>query len=148
MADKGWALILGASSGFGAATGRALAQAGFDVFGVHLDRRATAELALQAQQQIRDTGRQAVFFNVNAADDGKRKEVLDAMQERMGPAAPGGVKAFLHSLAFGTLKPFVGQDAVTRAQLEMTVDVMANSLVYWTQDLVARGFLGQGSRVF
>ena len=35
----GWALILGASSGFGAATSRALARAGLDIFGVHLDRK-------------------------------------------------------------------------------------------------------------
>ena len=38
---RGWALILGASSGFGAATSLALARAGLDVFGVHLDRKST-----------------------------------------------------------------------------------------------------------
>ena len=37
----GWALILGASSGFGAAAAVALARAGVDIIGVHLDRRAT-----------------------------------------------------------------------------------------------------------
>ena len=36
-----WALILGASSGFGAAAGRALAAAGMNIAGVHLDLRAT-----------------------------------------------------------------------------------------------------------
>ena len=36
----------------------------------------------------------------------------------------------------------------TRAQLEMTLDVMAHSLVYWVQELHARGLLGEGSRVF
>jgi len=35
-----------------------------------------------------------------------------------------------------------------KAQLEMTLDVMANSLVYWTQDTVRRGLLGRGSRIF
>jgi enoyl-[acyl-carrier-protein] reductase (NADH) len=30
----------------------------------------------------------------------------------------------------------------------MTVDVMAHSLVYWVQDLVARNLLRQGSRIF
>jgi len=34
-----WALILGASSGFGEATAIALAAAGYDICGVHLDRR-------------------------------------------------------------------------------------------------------------
>jgi len=36
----------------------------------------------------------------------------------------------------------------TKAQLEMTLDVMAHSLVYWVQDLHARGLLGEGSHVF
>ena len=37
----GWALVLGASSGFGEAVSLALARAGMNVFGVHLDRKAT-----------------------------------------------------------------------------------------------------------
>jgi len=57
----------------------------------------------------------------------------------------------MHSLAFGTLKSFVSDlpgQQTTKAQLEMTLDVMAHSLVYWTQDLYARKLLGEGSRVF
>jgi enoyl-[acyl-carrier-protein] reductase (NADH) len=30
----------------------------------------------------------------------------------------------------------------------MTLDVMANSLVYWTQEVVTRGLIGRGGRVF
>jgi NAD(P)-dependent dehydrogenase (short-subunit alcohol dehydrogenase family) len=36
-----WALVLGASSGFGGATSIELAKLGMNVFGVHLDRLAT-----------------------------------------------------------------------------------------------------------
>jgi enoyl-[acyl-carrier-protein] reductase (NADH) len=32
--------------------------------------------------------------------------------------------------------------------MEMTQDVMANSLVYWVQDLWRGGFLGQGSKIY
>ena len=32
--------------------------------------------------------------------------------------------------------------------MDMTLSVMAHSLVYWTQDLVARELLGRGSRIF
>ena len=57
----------------------------------------------------------------------------------------------MHSLAFGTLKAFVGpkaEDVVSQKQMEMTLDVMANSLVYWVQDLDMHGLLQRGSRIF
>ncbi len=68
----GWALILGASSGFGAATSRALAAAGMNIFGVHLDRRATLPAVDRLVEEIRARGREARFFNVNVADHARR----------------------------------------------------------------------------
>ena len=56
----------------------------------------------------------------------------------------------MHSLAFGSLLPLIADDpkgAISRKQLEMTLDVMANSLVYWTQDLVSRGLMARGGRI-
>ena len=72
---SGWALVLGASSGFGAATSLALARAGMDIFGVHLDRKSTLPNAERLVADIKALGRQARFFNVNAADEEKRAEV-------------------------------------------------------------------------
>src|SRR5919108_982993 len=148
----GWALVLGASSGFGGATAVALAGAGLDIFGVHLDRRATLPSAERVVASIRALGRRAEFFNVNAADDARRAEVVAAMEQTLKDAgALGSLRVLLHSLAFGTLKLMVGADAkdvATRAQVEMTVDVMAHSLVYWTQDVVGRGLMGAGGRIF
>ncbi len=151
MADEirlsGWALILGASSGFGEACALELARAGMDIAGVHLDRRATLPNVERITGEIQALGRQAAFFNINAADDAKRGEVVAQLAER-------GVKVrvLLHSLAFGTLRTMFHdepKEALSRAQLEMTLDVMANSLVYWTQDLVARGLLlAPGGRIF
>ena len=147
-----WALILGASSGFGAASARALAAAGLNIFGVHLDLRSTLPQAKQVVADIQAMGRQALFFNTNAADDRRRRRVLDRMEETLQGHSPSGVVAvMLHSLAFGTLLPYIDDDparAVSRAQLEMTLDVMANSLVYWVQDLVRRRMLVEGSKVF
>ena len=42
----------------------------------------------------------------------------------------------------------VEKDAVSRAQMAMTLDVMATSLVDWTQSLLAAGLLERGGRVF
>ena len=149
---KEWALILGASSGFGAATAIELARSGMDVFGVHLDLRSTVANAERVVADVRAQGREAVFFNVNAADAEKRKSVVEAIEGRLAQDGPDAyVRCFLHSLAFGTLVPYVSESpkgAVTERQMEMTLDVMANSLVYWAQDLVARRLLRKGSRVF
>ncbi|MBI1847535.1 MAG: SDR family oxidoreductase, partial [Candidatus Rokubacteria bacterium] len=146
---RGAALVLGASSGFGAAASRALARAGLDVLGVHLDRKVTLPNVERLGEEIRGLGRQAHFFNVNAADADKRVEVVTAIERILGPG--GRVSVLLHSLAFGTLKPLVADpmtDAATAAQLDMTLDVMAHTLVYWTQEIVARGLMGEGGRIF
>src|SRR5262249_9259466 len=81
-------------------------------------------------------------------DADKRTQVCDRARE-LTEGKP--LRVVLHSLAFGTLRSFVADDPAqqtTRAQLEMTLDVMAHSLVYWVQDLRVRGLLGDGSRVF
>lgn len=147
-----WALILGASSGFGAATARELAKNGFHIFGVHLDRKATLPNAEKVQAAIRSQNRKAVFFNINASDPEKRNEALDRMQEEIQKSADGSqIRVFLHSLAFGSLKPFVPEerkDAPTKAQMDMTLEVMANSLVYWVQELVFRKLMRRGGRIY
>src|SRR4051812_35389874 len=88
-----WALILGASTGFGAECGIALAEAGYDICGVHLDRKAGMALADETKRKIESKGRKALFFNVNAADAEKRKEVVDALI-----AEKANVAVLLHSL--------------------------------------------------
>jgi len=149
---SGWALTLGASSGFGEAASLALARAGLNIFGVHLDRKATLGNVERIVGEIKALGRDAVFFNVNAADPDKRGETAAHMQrvlEERGEA--GALRVLLHSLAFGTLKPFDAdpmKDAVNQAQMDMTLDVMAHSLVYWTQEVVARGLMTRGGRVY
>ncbi len=140
-----WVVILGASSGFGAATARAFAQAGFGIFGVHLDRRSAMPAVEALTAELTALGVPVRFLNINAADDDARASAVLALREAVGD---GHVGVLLHSLAFGTLRPFVGEGAIERRQLDMTLDVMANSLVYWTQDLVKSGLLARGGRVY
>src|SRR6185312_7782057 len=105
---RGWALVLGASSGFGAATSLALARAGLDIFGVHLDRKATMPNVERIVGAIRALGREAHFFNVNAADAERRAEVVAEMQRHMeARGGAGSLRVLLHSLAFGTLKLYI-----------------------------------------
>ena len=151
-----WALVLGASRGFGAATARAWANAGFGIIGVHLDLRATKADAEAVREEVAALGAPVVFHNVNAADDEKRAGVVAAIDalfaERRAAGEDPFIGAMLHSLAFGTTLHYVTDEPdrkeLTRKQLEMTADVMAHSLLYWTRDLYHAGHLGDGSRVF
>lgn len=145
-----WGLILGASSGFGAATALELGGQGMSIFGVHLDRKATLPNVARIEEELAARSVRSRFFNVNAADEERRREVIATIARVLSEGGQSHVRLLMHSLAFGTLKPFVGTgpgDALTASQLEMTLDVMANSLVYWVQGLVARGLLTAGSRV-
>ncbi len=147
---KGWAVILGASSGFGAATARELARDGMDIFGVHLDLRSTLPNAQAVIDDVRAAGRQAVFFNIHAADAAKRHEAVDVMAKKCAET-DSFVRVLMHSLAFGALLPVIAEDpkgALSQRQVEMTLDVMANSLLYWAQDLAGKGLLRRGSRVY
>jgi len=145
-----WALVLGASSGFGGAAAIELAKHGMNILGVHLDRQATMPAVQHIIKEIKHTGAEAIFYNINAADSIKREEALDDIQERFSKDSAQTVRVLLHSLAFGTLKPFIAakQDmALSQAQMEMTLDVMAHSLVYWTQGLLSRKLMRKGGRI-
>lgn len=177
--DKGWVLILGASSGFGAACAKALAQAGFNIFGVHLDRASGMPRVNQVIQEISATGAQVKFWNRNVARDEVRLEVIAGIAETLTgkPVDFGGlnladennrdaalviladalqghhgaIKGMLHSVAFGSLQPFVSdnlKEQTSRKQMDMTLDVMAHSLVYWVQDLCRVRLLDRGSKIF
>ena len=146
-----WALVLGASSGFGAATALELARHGVNVFGVHLDRRATLANVERLVADIRAQNAEAHFFNVNAADHEKRRETIDRIEQILAGREQKKIRILLHSLAFGALKPLVGSstdESLSTAQIEMTLNVMASSLVYWVQDLAWRDLFAHGGRVF
>ena len=147
--DGHWALILGASSGFGASTARRLAAEGMHIAGVHLDRRSAQASIDEIIADIEGHGRQAAFYNVNAADESKRRETLDDLRGRTGD---DGVRIVMHSLAFGTLGHFIDREApkkaISQRQMELTLAVMANSLVYRVQDLATREMLGTGAKIY
>jgi NAD(P)-dependent dehydrogenase (short-subunit alcohol dehydrogenase family) len=177
--DKGWVLILGSSSGFGAACSKALAADGFNVFGVHLDRAGAMPRVNALIDEIAATGARVKFWNKNIARDEVRLEVIagiaealtgwppgldglnladennrDAALTRLAEALAGhagAIRGMLHSVAFGSLQPFVSDDLkkqTTRKQMDMTLDVMANSLVYWVQDLARTRLIDRGSKIF
>ena len=149
-----WALILGASSGMGEATALTLAAAGYNIWAsTSTSGPALAHVAEIKAARSRRSVSEALYMNMNAADDEKRATALANLRARFdalgGGRAQPYVRVVMHSLAFGSLVPFLTEDpkaGVDRKKMEMTQDVMANSLVYWVQDLWRGGFLQQGSQ--
>lgn len=148
---KQWALILGASSGFGGAISRQLASEGINIIGIHLDRKATMPNVESIIADVEAAGAKAKFFNINAADTRARKDVIKQIEEEF-KNEPGTIKVLVHSLAFGTLLPVVFNSGpggvVHKNQMDMTMDVMANTLVYWTQDVVGHKLMEEGGHIF
>jgi enoyl-[acyl-carrier-protein] reductase (NADH) len=116
------------------------------IVGIHLDAKATLPNARAVQADIESAGRQAIFINMNAASPDKRAGAIEKMAE-----AGVKVKVLLHSLAFGSLKPMIGdtrESSLDQKQIEMTLDVMANSLVFWVQELVWANLFADDARIF
>jgi NAD(P)-dependent dehydrogenase (short-subunit alcohol dehydrogenase family) len=145
-----WALILGASSGFGAEVSKKLSEYGVNILGIHLDRKNTMKNVEEVVSYIESNNVKVNFFNINAADENKRKETLDQAIELVGNSEKK-IKILLHSLAFGSLKPYVSSDIdknVTQKNMDMTLDVMANSLVYWVQGAHSRSLFSPKARIY
>jgi enoyl-[acyl-carrier protein] reductase III len=149
---KIYALILGVSSGFGRACATELAELGYNIYGVHLDMGSAKAKTEEFRQELEKKGIKAKFFNANAADDKVRKDIIDAIindhEENEGNHV---LRVLIHSLAFGAIRPLFSQDPeemATRKHIEMTMDVMANSLLYWSQDLFVSKLLAKNSRIF
>jgi enoyl-[acyl-carrier-protein] reductase (NADH) len=117
-----------------------------DIVGIHLDPKATLPRAKAVQAELEAVGRKALFINMNAADTRKRAKAVERMKE-VGVK----VKVLLHSLAFGSLRPYVAEtreDSLDQKQMEMTLDVMAHSLVYWVQDLAWADLFADDARIY
>ncbi|MBT3216789.1 MAG: SDR family oxidoreductase [Candidatus Marinimicrobia bacterium] len=140
-----WVLILGCSTGHGGATAKRLAEDGYGIIGFHFDRgdvKKEAEAAREAIGKI--NGGRVHFWNTNAADSDTMDEYIPKIKEITGGKP---LKLMLHSIAFGTTTNFFGEKPVTQKQMDMTVHIMGNSMLYWTQKLFDEKLLGQGSRV-
>lgn len=141
-----WVLILGCSTGHGGATAKRLAEDGYGIIGFHFDRGEVKKQAKALKEEISGINNGRVYFwNINAA----AIETMDKFIPQIAEITGGEpVKMLLHSIAFGSTTNFFGEKPVTQKQMDMTVHVMGNSLLYWTQKLYSADLLGKGSRIF
>ncbi len=145
MSAEQWALVLGASSGTGAAIAKELASSrGLNVFGVHRGRYL--EQAQQVEREVAATGRRIVMHRGDAGTPDGAAQGADAL---LAAAGPRSVKLFVHSLASGSVGHFVSgdKDQLHPKQVERTFNNMAHSFIYWAQALMARELLAPHARL-
>lgn len=140
-----WVLILGGSTGHGAATAKKLAKDGYGIIAFHFDRGDAKKIALETINEVNElTGGRSHYFNTNAASE----EAIHKYVPKIKEITNGNpLKLLLHSIAFGTTTNFFGEKPVTQRQMDMTIHVMGNSLLYWTQNLYNNKLLANGSRI-
>ena len=140
---KNWALILGASSGIGAACAKKLAESGMNIYGIYL--RKPQSVIDELEDYIKSQNVEVKFHKMNAMNEEKRNDVINNLKEL------GKVQTFIHSIAFGTLKPMLSKSnepTLDSKNIDMTINVMGSSLVYWSQDLYNANLLQKGSQIF
>ena len=137
-----WALILGGSSGIGAACAERLAQNGVNIYGLYLRKRRDDIESLK--NKLSNYGVEVVYKKANASNDDSRLEIVDELKSK----GDIRIKMLIHSIAFGTLKKMIGRnDFLNKKNIEMTLDTMCNNIIYWTQDLFRADLLKKGSHI-
>jgi NAD(P)-dependent dehydrogenase (short-subunit alcohol dehydrogenase family) len=144
--DRKWAVVLGASSGSGAAISRSLARdPGLNVFGVH--RGNFPEMADALAADLRGIGRESVLHVGDAGTADSAKQIGALLREKAGPRS---VKMFVHSIAAGSVGHFLptrGAAGFHPRQFEKTFNYMAHSFAYWAQALFELDLLAPGARL-
>jgi hypothetical protein len=106
-------LILGTCPAWAKATAARPRAAAGDNICIHLDFAALQRVE-EVKADLGALGRDVLFINMNAADDEKRGAALDRLEERFAASRAAGrepyVHVVMHSLAFGSLVPFVTDD--------------------------------------
>ncbi|MBM4365035.1 MAG: SDR family oxidoreductase [Deltaproteobacteria bacterium] len=143
MSRGEWCVVLGASSGTGAAVGRALALSpGLHVYGAHRGNHPQGAAALV--DEVRGAGRRCHLDVADAAPAEQADMLCAALREREGP---GAVRFFVHSIANASVSRLAIEREVHPKQVHKTFDSMAHSFVWWTQALLRHELLAPGARL-
>lgn len=148
FADKSyWAIILGGSRGLGLATAQKLAQHGMNLCLVHRTRKVDLPEAERAFAQLEEEGITLKLYNLDATNPQKRQDILTELKEQLGET--GRVRALVHSIAKGNLKPMMGgeQPNLQHDDFALTIDAMAISLYDWAKAILEASLFAADARI-
>ncbi len=134
-----WVLVLGASTGTGAAVARALARdPGLHVFGFHRGHYPDDARALE--DDVRAAGREIVLHVADAGSPDGVRACATLVRERLGC---GRVAMLVHAISGASLGHFLATrgDEFQPRQFEKTFNYLAHSFAYWAQALHEDGLL-------
>lgn len=143
--DRPIALILGGSSGLGAATAKKLAGEGYNTVIVHRDLRSDMDEVHVLFDSITAIGGTCHHFNADAIHPNKQialwKDIKAALKGQK-------IKVLVHSIAKGNLKPMIGVDETLNNQdFQLTVQAMAISLFDWVKQIAMDHYFDEDARV-
>jgi NAD(P)-dependent dehydrogenase (short-subunit alcohol dehydrogenase family) len=140
-----WAVILGASTGTGAAIARAVARdPGLHVLGVH--RGHFPDEARVLEDEIRAAGRRVSLL---VADAGDAEGALAGAAHVREVAGLRSVGLMVHALSGASLGHFLAVDGagLHPKQFEKTFNYLAHSFVYWARALHELDLLAPGAQI-
>ena len=105
--SKEYALILGVSSGIGAACAKEFAKAGINVIGLYMRK---------PKDQIEQLNSDILTYNVDCRLIKMNACNYDQMETLLSGEDFNNIKikVFVHSLAFGSMKPFIHNESAKR----------------------------------
>ena len=142
-----WAIILGGSKGLGLATAHKLAQHGMNLCLVHRTRQVDLPEAERAFAQLEKQGITLKHYNLDATNAEKRQYILMELRKQLGET--GRVRALVHSIAKGNLKPIIAgvQPGLQHDDFALTIDAMAISLYDWTKAILQASLFATDARI-
>ena len=141
--SKEYALILGVSSGIGAACAKEFAKSGMSIIGLYM--RKPKDTIEKLNNEILNYNVDSKLIKMNACNYEEMESLLSSHEFN-----DIKIKVLIHSLAFGSMKPIIHSDKpkrLNKKNIDMTIDVMSNSLIYWSQSIYDNNQFIKGSQI-
>lgn len=143
-----WAIVLGGSSGLGLATVEKLAKHGLNICVIYRALRSDVNQIENQFKAISDKNNiELIQFNIDVIKKESRSIVLSDLKSKLGEI--GKVKALIHSIAKGNLKPMISDNGpeLKNDDFHLTIENMALSLYDWSKDIFELGIFSNDARI-